>query len=103
MLNTLEYVAFLAILLSCYADVAISVASPSSFSSYGSRAPTENHSSSHANQHPYGHHPIVCGPNEVIDGCANGGCGIFNCTQLGTGGICIDLIEGACRTGPVRR
>ncbi|CAH2107528.1 unnamed protein product [Euphydryas editha] len=40
---------------------------------------------------------VLCGPNEIISSCVNGGCGRWNCSQ--TGEICIKLPEGACRVG----
>nr|XP_026486009.1 uncharacterized protein LOC113393377 [Vanessa tameamea] len=41
--------------------------------------------------------PIVCRSDEEYLGCANGGCGRWECSQGGT--ICIDLIEGGCIGG----
>ncbi|XP_047526818.1 zonadhesin-like isoform X2 [Vanessa atalanta] len=41
--------------------------------------------------------PIVCRSDEEYLGCANGGCGRWECAQGGI--ICIDLIEGGCIGG----
>ncbi|XP_038210494.1 zonadhesin-like [Zerene cesonia] len=41
----------------------------------------------------------ICGPDEVPDGCINGGCGRQNCSQLAEPQLCIDLIEGYCKKG----
>ncbi|XP_059048366.1 zonadhesin-like [Achroia grisella] len=43
----------------------------------------------------------VCGTNEVFSKCANGGCGKWNCTQIGGPDLCIDPIK--CENGCVCR
>ncbi|CAH0627260.1 unnamed protein product [Chrysodeixis includens] len=41
---------------------------------------------------------LACGANEIYSSCSNGGCGKWNCSQLGQPDLCIDVIEciGGC-------
>lgn len=41
----------------------------------------------------------TCKANEVYTSCVNGGCGRWNCSQLGEPELCIDPIEGGCIQG----